>query len=58
MLTLALLGLTEVLPRTVIAWAIAMAEHTVISDDLARWFEVIRDLARERDGLRGVGVAL
>jgi hypothetical protein len=44
---------------TVMARAMAMAERSDISDDLAHfWFQVVRDLARERDRLRREGVVL
>lgn len=44
---------------TVMARAMAMAERSDISDDLAHfWFQVIRDLARERDRLRREGMVL
>jgi hypothetical protein len=44
---------------TVIAHAMAMAERTDMSDELAHlWFQIIRHLARERDRLRGEGVLL
>lgn len=44
---------------TVMARAMEVAERTDINDDLAHvWFQVIRDLARERDRLRAEGVLL
>ena len=42
---------------TVMAHSMAMAERTDISDDLAHvWFQIVRQLARERDRLRLEGV--